>query len=64
MTIADGPSAMSDFKAQRDQMVETQIAARGVHDAEDKYDYEELEPVAFVPLIGAQGWEPGFTTPP
>lgn len=26
---------------------------------EDRYDHEDLEPVAFVPLIGQEGWKPG-----
>src|SRR3984957_17297038 len=30
---------------------------------EDRYDEENLGPVQFVPLIGAQGWEPGVALP-
>ncbi len=29
----------------------------------DQYDEEDLGPVQFVPLIGAQGWEPGVALP-
>ena len=29
----------------------------------DQYDEENLSPVQFVPLIGAQGWEPGVSLP-
>jgi protein-L-isoaspartate(D-aspartate) O-methyltransferase len=29
----------------------------------DQYDEENLGPVQFVPLIGAQGWEPGVSLP-
>ena len=36
-----------------------QHLVRVTRTAEDTYDREELEEVAFVPLIGAEGWPPG-----
>ena len=36
-----------------------QRLVRAKRAAEDKYDYERLEEVAFVPLIGEQGWKTG-----
>ena len=36
-----------------------QRLVRVVRTAEDDYQYEDLEAVAFVPLIGAEGWPSG-----
>jgi hypothetical protein len=30
-----------------------------VQAGDDRFEREELESVAFVPLIGAEGWQPG-----
>ena len=57
------PDASGDAAPERRDMVETQLAARGIHDpmvlaAMGRVPRETfVVGVAFVPLIGAEGWD-------